>query len=57
MLDHEARYGPTKCPPLPYERPVTEAQQSRACEGQWSGGEAAELCRAKLWGAALGAQV
>lgn len=41
MLDHEARYGPTKCPPLPYERVVTNSQQTKACEGLWSEGEAA----------------
>lgn len=40
-LDHEARYGPTKCPPLPYEGLVTNSQQTKACEGLWSEGEAA----------------
>lgn len=58
ILDYEASYGPTKCPPLPCERLAAFSQQSKACEGLWSGGEGTELCKvpcsAKLWGPAPG---
>lgn len=59
LLDYEARYGPTKCPPLPYETPDrSPVEQSLWGAVEWRRGCRALQCkavgcstqRAQVWG-------